>query len=60
MGAKQARIDATKTSFSEAKSKGFSVIDYSFKDSPQFLKYQGDLQCAITQVLAMNTPNGKL
>jgi len=60
MGGKEAMIETTKESISKMKSQGFSFLDISFKDPSTFFEQNGDTQCAITQVLVMETPNGKV
>ncbi len=60
MGGKEKMIAATSNSISKMESTGFVIEKISFKDPTKFLKHNGDLQCAITQVLIMNTPHGKM
>ena len=60
MGGKEAMIQATENTMSQMKSQGFSFLDINFKDPGLFYEKNGDRQCAITQVLVMQTPQGKV
>jgi hypothetical protein len=60
MGGKEAMIQATESTMSQMKSQGFTFLDITFKDPGKFYEKNGDTQCSITQVLVMETPQGKV
>ena len=60
MGGKSNMVSATKQAFQQMNNDGFFFTDVTFKDSSDFLKKNGELQCALTQVIRMKTPEGKI
>lgn len=60
MGGKENMIKTTEQTMEKMASQGFVFESISFEDPSNFFKKNGDMQCVITQVLVMNTPNGKV
>jgi hypothetical protein len=60
MGGKENMIEATSSTMAQMEAQGFVFEKLSFKDASDFLEHNGDLQCALRQVLVMDTPNGKV
>ncbi|MDT0622942.1 hypothetical protein [Croceitalea vernalis] len=60
MGGKSNMVKATKQGMNKMKNDGFSFTDLNFKSPSGFLKKDGELQCSLTQIIVMNTPQGKI
>lgn len=60
MGGKEAMVKATQSTMSQMKSQGFTFLEINFKDPSPFYENNGDKQCALTQVLVIVTPEGKI
>jgi hypothetical protein len=60
MGGKEAMIEATESTMSQMKSQGFTFLDIVFKEPSKLYEKNGDTQCVVTQVLVMETPQGKI
>lgn len=58
MGGTSNVAEATQQSMNQMKNDGFSFIDLNFKDPSTFLRNGDELQCSITQVIVMDTPQG--
>jgi hypothetical protein len=60
MGGKEKMVETTSASIAKMESQNFIISSIAFKDPSELMEHNGDLQCAITQVLVMDTPNGKV
>jgi len=60
MGGKEKMIEVTTNSMEKMESQGFVIEELSFKDASGFMEHSGDLQSTITQVMVMQTPEGKI
>ncbi len=60
MGGKSNMINATKQAMNSMKNEGFIVMEIKHKHPSEFLKKGKELQCTITQVFIMKTPQGKI
>jgi hypothetical protein len=60
MGGKEEMIKATTNSMKKMESQGFVIEELSFKDPSEFMEHNGDLQTTISQVILMQTPDGKV
>ncbi len=60
MGGKENMIEVSAASIAKMESQNFIVKSISYEKPSEFLKHNGDLQCAITQIMVMSTPNGNV
>lgn len=60
MGGKSEMVKITEETINQMKSGGFSFTDLNFKEPSGFLKKADELQCALTQIIVMQTPSGKI
>lgn len=60
MGGKSQMVSATKQAMDQMKSQGFEVVGLRFKDGSKPLRHDGELQYSLTQVMTMQTPEGKV
>ena len=60
VGGKENMRIATESGINSMKAGGLSIIDLRFKDANKFLKKGEELQCSLTQVTVMQTPDGKI
>jgi len=59
VGGKEKMIEMTQYTYTKMESQGFILKNLSFKDSSDLFNHKGDLQCGITKVMVMDTPDGK-
>jgi hypothetical protein len=60
MGGKANLIKATRGMLHNMKKDGFTITNLSFKNPSAFLKKGDELQCTVTQIIVMDTPEGKI
>ena len=60
IGGKSNMVEATRQGIDKMKSDGFYFTDLNFKNPSKFLKKGNELQCSFTQVIAIETPRGKI
>ena len=60
VGGKENMRIATESGINSMKAGGLSIIDLRFKNPNKFLKKGDELQCSLTQVTVMQTPDGKI
>ena len=60
VGGKDNMRIATESGINSMKAGGLSIIDLRFKNPNKFLKKGNELQCSLTQVTVMQTPDGKI
>ena len=60
IGDKSTMVKATRQAMTRMENEGFSFLDLNFKEASTFVKNEGELQCTLTQVMLMQTPQGKV
>lgn len=60
MGGKEKMVEVTSTTMAKMESQNFIFKSITFKDPSELMEHNGDLQCALTQIIVMDTPNGKV
>jgi hypothetical protein len=60
MGGKEKMVNTTKNTIEKMESQGFVIESIAFENPSDFYNNKGDLQCVITQIMIMSTPNGKV
>lgn len=60
VGGKENMKIATESGINSMKAGGLSIINLIFKNPNKFLKKDDELQCSLTQVTVMQTPDGKI
>ena len=60
MGSKKNMVVATENGINNMKAGGLSILDLKYKNPSKFFEKENELQCSLTQVTVMQTPNGKI
>ncbi len=60
MGGKEKMVEVVSASVAKMESQNFFFKSIAYKNSSDLMERNGDLQCAITQVMVMDTPDGKV
>ena len=60
MGGKKNMVVVTENGINNMKAGGLSILNLRYKNSSKFFKKENELQCSLTQVTVMQTPNGKM
>ena len=60
MGGEEAMLKTTTETMDQMKEGGFSFLEITFSDPSEFVEQNGFSQCTLSQILVMDTPQGKI